>query len=112
MVAGISVVILIAALLIGIPLPFAFACAFMMLTVGYGYDINYIPMKGYGMLESTFLRLYAIRFKENCYLIVCGGIKLNDTIQNSPVLQEIVFNKIDKVKQYLTDECILDIDDI
>ena len=78
----------------------------------YGYDIEYIPVKGYGVLESTFLRLYAIRFGENCYLIVYGGIKLNSSIQNSPGLQGMVFRKIDKVKQYLLDEIIIDKDDI
>ncbi len=64
------------------------------------------------MLESTFLRLYAIMFESNCYLIVYGGIKLNDKIQNSPGLQENVFRKIDQVKQFLVDENILDIEDI
>ena len=78
----------------------------------YGYDIGFIPVKGYGMLESTFLRLYAIMFESNIYLIVYGGIKLNDKIQNSPGLQENVFRKIDQVKQFLVDENILDIDDI
>ena len=78
----------------------------------YGYDIEHIPVKGYGVLESTFLRLYAIRLEANCYLIVYGGIKLNSSIQNSPGLQENVFRKIDKVKQYLVDECIMDKDDI
>lgn len=78
----------------------------------YGYDIEHIPVKGYGVLESTFLRLYAIRLEANCYLIVYGGIKLNSSIQNSPGLQENVFRKIDKVKQYLVDECIIDKDDI
>lgn len=78
----------------------------------YGYDINYIPTKGYGVLESTFLRLYAIRFTKNCYLIVYGGIKLNSSIQNSPELKDNVFQKIDKVKQYLVDENIIDKDDI
>jgi hypothetical protein len=78
----------------------------------YGYDIEYIPVKGYGVLESTFLRLYAIRFTENCYLIVYGGIKLNSSIQNSPDLQDNVFRKIDKVKQFLVDESIIDKDDI
>lgn len=78
----------------------------------YGYDIEFIPVKGYGVLESTFLRLYAIMFESNIYLIVYGGIKLNDKIQNSPGLQENVFRKIDQVKQFLVDENILDIDDI
>lgn len=78
----------------------------------YGYDIKHMPVKGYGVLESTFLRLYAIRFEKNCYLIVYGGIKLNSSIQNSPELQENVFQKIDMVKQYLVNECIIDKDDI
>ena len=78
----------------------------------YGYGIKQTPVKGYGVLESTFLRLYAIRLEANCYLIVYGGIKLNSSIQNSPGLQENVFSKIDKVKQYLVDECIIDKDDI
>lgn len=78
----------------------------------YGYEIDFIPVKGYGVLDSTFLRLYAIRFETNCYLIVYGGIKLNDSIQNSPVLQDNVFKKIDKVKRFLADESIIDIDDI
>jgi len=78
----------------------------------YGYDIEHIPVKGYGVLESTFLRLYAIRIEQNCYLIVYGGIKLNSSIQNSPGLQEKVFRKIDKVKQFLVNEGIIDKDDI
>lgn len=78
----------------------------------YGYDIEHIPVKGYGVLESTFLRLYAIKLPENCYLIVYGGIKLNNSIQNSPGLRENVFRKIDKVKHYLVDEGIIDKDDI
>lgn len=78
----------------------------------YGYDIEQIPVKGYGVLESSFLRLYAIKFEDNCYLIVYGGIKLNSSIQNSPGLQENVFRKIDMVKQYLLDEIIIGKDDI
>ena len=78
----------------------------------YGYGIEFIPVKGYGVLESTFLRLYAIMFEPNIYLIVYGGIKLNEKIQNSPGLQENVFRKIDQVKQFLVDENIIDIDDI
>ena len=78
----------------------------------YGYGIEHIPVKGYGVLDSTFLRLYAIMFDANIYLIVYGGIKLNDKIQNSPVLRENVLQKIDLVKQFLVKEGILDIDDI
>lgn len=70
------------------------------------------PMKGYGTLESSFLRLYAIRVDYNCFLIVYGGIKLNDTIQNSPVLKDNVFKKIDSVRQFLKDEGVLDGEDL
>lgn len=64
------------------------------------------------LAENSNLRLYAIRFTKNCYLIVYGGIKLNSSIQNSPELKDNVFQKIDKVKQYLVDENIIDKDDI
>lgn len=57
----------------------------------YGYEIEFIPMKRYDGMESTFLRLYAIRFDSNCFLIVHGGIKMGDTIQKSPILQDNVF---------------------
>lgn len=78
----------------------------------YIYEIKFIPMKGYGVKPSTFLRLYALRLEENCYLIVYGGIKLNDSIQNSPVLKENVISRIDMVKSYLKREGILDKEDI
>ena len=78
----------------------------------YEYDIEHIPVKGYGVLDSTFLRLYAIRFEMNCYLIVYGGIKLNSSIQNTPGLKENVFRKMDMVKHFLVQEGIIDKDDI
>lgn len=78
----------------------------------YLYELKFIPMKGYGMSRPTFLRLYALKFERNRYLIVYGGIKLNDSIQDSPVLSENVFKKIDQVRQFLKDEFIQDIDDI
>ena len=59
------------------------------------------PMKSYGTNRPSLLRLYAIKLGPNCYLIVYGGIKLGDTIQNSPVLKDKVFNKIDNVLNYL-----------
>lgn len=48
MVAFIGVLTLIVTLIIGIPLPFAFACAFMWLTVGYGYTPDFLLAAGYG----------------------------------------------------------------
>lgn len=70
------------------------------------------PMKSYGTNRPSLLRLYAIKLGPNCYLIVYGGIKLGDTIQNSPVLKDKVFNKIDNVLNYLEANGIEDSADI
>lgn len=70
------------------------------------------PMKSYGTGKPSLLRLYAIKLESNCYLIVYGGIKLGNTIQNSPVLKDKVFNKIDKVLNYLRANGIEDSKDI
>ena len=43
---------------------------------------------------------------------IIGGIKLGDTIQNSPILKDKVFNKIDKVLNYLKINGIEDSEDI
>ena len=70
------------------------------------------PMKSYGTAKPSLLRLYAIKLDSNCYLIVYGGIKLGDTIQNSPGLKENVFRKIDEVLNYLRTNGIIDREDI
>ncbi|MDE6497129.1 MAG: hypothetical protein K2L21_00530 [Muribaculaceae bacterium] len=70
------------------------------------------PVKSYGTASPSLLRLYAIRLEANCYLIVYGGIKLGSTIQNSPILKDKVFNKIDSVLSYLRANGITDGDDI
>lgn len=58
------------------------------------------------------LRMYAIRLGTNTYLITGGGIKLADTIQNSPGLKEHVLQNIDKVRTWLKSMGIYDGDDI
>ncbi|MBO5700268.1 MAG: hypothetical protein J6R57_02490, partial [Bacteroidales bacterium] len=70
------------------------------------------PMKSYGTGMPSLLRLYAIKIDSNCYLIVYGGIKLGATIQDSPVLKDNVFKKIDEVLSYLRVNGIADSDDI
>ena len=70
------------------------------------------PMKSYGTSTPSLLRLYAIKIDSNCYLIVYGGIKLGATIQDSPVLKDNVFRKIDQVLSYLRVNGIADSDDI
>mgnify|MGYP007101838917 CR=1 FL=1 len=54
----------------------------------------------------------ANRLERNCYLIVYGGLKLAKTIQESPVLKDYVFAKIDWVLQYLKREGIGDNEDL
>ena len=70
------------------------------------------PVKSYGTDSPSLLRLYAIKLDNNCYLIVYGGIKLGDTIQNSPVLRDKVFSKIDSVLSFLRANGITDSEDI
>ncbi|MDE6368572.1 MAG: hypothetical protein K2K94_04975 [Muribaculaceae bacterium] len=70
------------------------------------------PVKSYGTKTPSLLRLYAIKIDSNCYLIVYGGIKLGDTIQNSPMLKDKVFNKIDSVLNFLKDNGIADSHDL
>lgn len=78
----------------------------------YIYEWKLIPMKGYGTGKPTFIRLYAIRMEENCYLMVYGGLKLADTIQNSPVLKTEVFKRIDQTLAYLKREGITKQEDL
>lgn len=70
------------------------------------------PVKSYGTYSPSLLRLYAIKIDSNCYLIVYGGIKLGDTIQNSPVLKDMVFKKIDSVINFLKANGITDGEDL
>lgn len=78
----------------------------------YKYELEYVPMKSYGPIRPSLLRMYAIRFASNMYLITGGGIKLADTIQNSPDLKDHVLQNIDKVRSWLKAKGIYDSDDI
>jgi len=82
--------------------------------LGGKYNIlrEYIPHKSYGTNSPTMLRLYAIRIKSNCYLIVHGGIKLTKEIQGTPELNSVLFAKIDRVISYLKAEGVIDETDL
>lgn len=71
-----------------------------------------VPSKAYGLRCPSFLRLYAIALNDGSYVIVDGGIKLADTIQNDPDLSTHVFKKIDSTKRFLIDNDIYLRDDI
>ena len=58
------------------------------------------------------LRLYAIKIETNVYLITGGGIKLADTIQNSPGLKDHVIQNIDLVRNWLKEHGIEDKEDL
>lgn len=78
----------------------------------YVYELNYIPMKSYGVENPSMLRLYAIKLKKNLYIITGGGIKLSDSIQNSPGLKDHVIKNIDRTRQFLKANGINDTEDI
>lgn len=65
-----------------------------------------VPVKAYGTKKPSLLRIYAIELDVNCCLIVYGGIKIRKTIQESPVLKDMVFRRIDETLEYLFDEGI------
>lgn len=78
----------------------------------YKFELNYQPMKSYSNGRPPLLRIYAIKMDKNTYLITGGGIKLSDTIQNSPGLKEHVLQDIDRVRGWLKANGILDSDDM
>ena len=78
----------------------------------YTYLREFEPHKSYGTFKPSLLRLYAIKFDRNVYLIIFGGIKLGRSIQESPGLKEQVFNKIDNVIAFLKANGIFEEGDI
>ena len=78
----------------------------------YKYELSYEPMKSYGTGRPPLLRMYAIKMGKNVYLITGGGIKLADTIQNSPGLKDHVLQNIDRVRRWLKNNGVLDGEDM
>ena len=74
---------------------------------------EHTPVKSYGSGDRpSFLRLYAIKFASNQYVITGGGIKLGSKIQNSPGLKEHVIEDIKAVREWLKKNYVDTIDDI
>lgn len=78
----------------------------------YKYVLEWQPMKSYGTTRPSLLRIYAIKMGVNTYLITGGGIKLAETIQNSPDLKDHVIQDIDRIRTFLKDNGIMDSDDM
>ena len=74
--------------------------------------LEWLPMKSYGTMHPSLLRIYAIKMEKNTYLITGGGIKLADTIQNSPDLKDHIIQNIDKVRDFLKKNGIYDSNDM
>ena len=89
-----------------------FDSQFKFLDGKYKFEMEYVPMKSYGTQNPSLIRLYAIKMAPNTYLITGGGIKLADTIQNSPGLKEYVIQDIDRVRTWLKMNGILDAEDM
>jgi len=85
---------------------------FKFLEGDYKYSLQWPPMKSYGTIRPSLLRMYAIKMKENVYLITGGGIKLADKIQNSPDLKDHVLQNIEKVRSFLKENGILEAEDM
>ena len=78
----------------------------------YKYELERPPMKSYGTDRPSLLRIYAIKMGTNTYLITGGGIKLAEKIQDSPGLKDHVLNNIDRVREFLKANGIMDSDDM
>ena len=72
----------------------------------YKYQYVLIPMKSYGYGSPSLLRIYAIKLGTNKYLITGGGIKLCNTIQESPGIKDHVLQNIDRVRSFLRENGI------
>ena len=78
-----------------------FDSLFKYLDGKYKFEFEYVPMKSYGTVSPSLIRLYAIKMESNRYIIVGGGIKLCKTIQESPYLKDRINQDIDKVRAWL-----------
>jgi len=66
--------------------------------------------KAYGSRKKSWLRIYAIRIASNTYVISGGAIKLTKTMNEREHLRAEL-DKLEKTKQYLINEGLLDEND-
>lgn len=85
---------------------------FKFLDGQYAYELECIPMKGYGSCSPTFVRVYALKIQKNVYVIVYGGLKLAKKIEESPVLKDNVIRRIDAARGLLRGIGISDAEDL
>lgn len=83
------------------------------------YDVDYLPVKCFGMKKPSLVRIYAIEISLTCYIIIYGGIKLADTSSHCPDynvrgevsnLEEELKSRILAVARFLKGLGILDLE--
>lgn len=72
---------------------------------------DYQESKIYGSKRKSWLRIYAIRIEKNVFIITGGAIKLVPRINDRDHLKDEL-KKLEKVKEFLIEEGILDNDSI
>jgi hypothetical protein len=72
---------------------------------------DYQDSKVYGSNRKSWLRIYAIRIEKNVFIITGGAIKLVPRIDDRDHLKDEL-DKLDKVKEFLIEEDIIDNDSI
>lgn len=74
------------------------------------YDQEYRPkILSFQKKKCKYLRLYAIRIDENCFVITGGAIKLTQTMQEHPDTTNEL-EKLNQCKNYLLSENVFDED--
>ena len=67
-----------------------------------GYEDNIQPaLKSYGVDRPSMLRVYAVEVDDKSLIIFYSGIKIQHTIQESPVLKDNVLSKANKLIAFL-----------
>ena len=72
---------------------------------------DYQESKVYGANRKSWLRIYAIRIEKNVFIITGGAIKLVPRMNDRDHLKDEL-EKLDKVKEFLIEEGIIDNDSI
>ncbi|MDE5886625.1 MAG: hypothetical protein K2H46_03450 [Muribaculaceae bacterium] len=81
------------------------------------YGVDYLPVKCYGIGHPSLVRLYAIEFSYDCYLIIYGGIKIKRSTNDCPAfddkmsvttLESELRKRLYKVCEFLKENSIVD----
>lgn len=72
-----------------------------------GYEDKTHPaLKSYGVDRPSMLRVYAVEVDEKSLIIFYSGIKIQHSIQDSPILKDNVLTKANKLIAFLEENDI------